>query len=98
MRSRPARERGAKIACVDIYDTGTMKQADVRVIIGPAPMARSPAPSCMCCSATVYADWPYLEKYTDDPRELEAHLEDRTPQWAEAICGCRLPRSKPSPS
>ena len=35
-----------------------------------------------------YADWPYLEKYTDAPRELEAHLNSRTPEWAAAICGC----------
>ena len=45
------KDRGAKIACVDIYDTGTMKQADVKLLIRPAPMAPWPAPSCTCCSA-----------------------------------------------
>ena len=54
---------------------------------GRAPTARSPAPSCTCCSATAIANWPYLEKYTDCPRELEAHLETRTPEWASAITG-----------
>ena len=35
------------------------------------------------------ADWHYLEKYTDVPRELgAAPCGPRTPQWAEAICGC----------
>src|SRR5438067_1808994 len=34
------------------------------------------------------AVWPYLEKYTDAPRELEAHLKSRTPEWAAAITGC----------
>ena len=29
------KDRGAKIACVDIYDTGTMKQADVKLLIRP---------------------------------------------------------------
>ena len=29
------KNRGAKIACVDIYDTGTMKQADVKLLIRP---------------------------------------------------------------
>ena len=44
-----------------------------------------------------YANWPYLEKYTDCPRELEAHLETRTPEWASAITGLtRRPRSRPS--
>ena len=33
------------------------------------------------------ADWDYLEKYTDAPRELEAHLKTRDPQWASAITG-----------
>src|SRR6267142_799711 len=34
-----------------------------------------------------YANWSYLEKYTDRPRELEAHLASRTPEWASAITG-----------
>ncbi len=34
------------------------------------------------------ADWDYLERYTDAPRELEAHLKTRTPEWASAITGC----------
>jgi anaerobic selenocysteine-containing dehydrogenase len=33
------------------------------------------------------ADRAYLEKYTDCPGELEAHLKSRTPEWASAICG-----------
>ena len=34
------------------------------------------------------ADWDYLDKYTDAPRELEAHVRTRDPQWASAITGC----------
>ena len=33
------------------------------------------------------ADWDYLDRYTDAPRELEAHVRAR-PQWAAAITGC----------
>ena len=33
------------------------------------------------------ADRAYLEKYTDDPKGLEAHLSTRTPEWAAAITG-----------
>jgi len=33
------------------------------------------------------ADWDYLNKYTDHPRELEAHLRTRDPVWASAITG-----------
>src|SRR6266478_352045 len=34
-----------------------------------------------------YADQPYMDRYTDCPRELEAHLATRTPEWASSICG-----------
>ena len=34
-----------------------------------------------------YADRAYLARYADDPAELEAHLGDRTPEWAAAITG-----------
>ena len=30
-----AKKRGAKMACIDVYDTGTMKQADYKYIIRP---------------------------------------------------------------
>jgi anaerobic selenocysteine-containing dehydrogenase len=33
------------------------------------------------------ADWDYLDKYTDAPRELEAHLRIRDPAWASEITG-----------
>ena len=34
-----------------------------------------------------YADRAYMDRYTDCPGELEAHLATRTPEWASAICG-----------
>ena len=34
-----------------------------------------------------WADRDYLEKYTDDPKGLEAHLKTRSPQWASRITG-----------
>jgi anaerobic selenocysteine-containing dehydrogenase len=34
------------------------------------------------------ADWEFLEKYTDAPRELEAHVRTRSPAWAAQITGC----------
>jgi anaerobic selenocysteine-containing dehydrogenase len=36
------------------------------------------------------ADWNYLEKYTDVPRELETHLRTRDPAWASAITGATI--------
>ena len=34
-----------------------------------------------------FADEPYMEKYTDNWRELKEHLQDKTPVWAEKISG-----------
>src|SRR5205085_5740940 len=82
------KHRGAKIACVDVYDTGTMKQADVKMLIRPGTDGALACAIMHVLFRDGYADWPYLEKYTDAPRELEAHLKSRTPQWAAAICGC----------
>ncbi|WP_119269137.1 molybdopterin-containing oxidoreductase family protein [Taklimakanibacter deserti] len=80
--------RGAKIACVDVYETGTMKQADVKMIIRPGTDGALACAVMHVLFRDGHADWPYLEKYTDVPREFEAHLRARTPEWAAAICGC----------
>ncbi|MGE0238179.1 MAG: molybdopterin-dependent oxidoreductase [Parvibaculaceae bacterium] len=80
--------RGAKIACVDVYETGTMKQADVKMIIRPGTDGALACAVMHVLFRDGHADWPYLDQYTDVPRELEAHLETRTPEWAAAICGC----------
>jgi anaerobic selenocysteine-containing dehydrogenase len=34
-----------------------------------------------------FADRAYMDRYTDCPDELQAHLATRTPEWASAICG-----------
>lgn len=81
------KERGARIACVDIYDTGTMKQADVKMIVRPGTDGALACAIMHVLFRDGYADRPYLEKYTDAPRELEAHLATRTPEWAAQICG-----------
>jgi anaerobic selenocysteine-containing dehydrogenase len=81
------KERGARIACIDIYDTGTMKQADVKVMVRPGTDGALACAIMHVLFRDGYADWPYLEKYTDAPRELEAHLKSRSPEWAAPICG-----------
>ncbi len=80
------KQRGAKIACVDIYDTGTMKQADVKLLIRPGTDGALACAIMHVLFRDGYADWPYLEKYTDAPKEFEAHLKTRTPEWAAKIC------------
>jgi len=82
------RNRGARIACVDVYDTGTMKQADIKMLIRPGTDGALACAIMHVLFRDGYADWPYLEKYTDVPREFEAHLKSRTPEWASKICDC----------
>ena len=82
------KQRGARIACVDVYETGTMKQADVKMIIRPGTDGALACAIMHVLFRDGHADRAYLEKYTDVPREFEAHLKTRSPEWAAAICGC----------
>lgn len=84
---RARKERGAKIVVVDIYDNATMKQADMALIVRPGTDGALACAVMHILFRDGHADWPYLEKYTDDPRGLEAHLKTRTPEWASAITG-----------
>jgi anaerobic selenocysteine-containing dehydrogenase len=81
------KERGAKIAAIDIYDNDTMKQADIKILLRPGTDG-----ACACGVMHVlfrdgFADRAYLAKFTDASPELEAHLATRTPEWASNICG-----------
>lgn len=84
---RARKERGAKIAAVDIYMNGTMAQADLAVLVKPGTDGALACAVMHCLFRDGKADWDYLNKYTDLPRELEAHLRTRDPAWASAITG-----------
>ena len=85
--TRARKERGAKIVAVDVYMNGTMAQADLAVLVKPGTDAALACAVMHCLFRDGKADRDYLEKFTDAPGELEAHLQSRTPQWASAICG-----------
>jgi anaerobic selenocysteine-containing dehydrogenase len=85
---RARKERGAKIVAVDVYMNGTMEQADLPVLVKPGTDGALACAVMHCLFRDGKADWDYLDRYTDAPRELEAHLRTRNPQWAEAITGC----------
>ena len=84
---RARKERAAKIAAVDIYMNGTMEQADLPVLVKPGTDGALACAVMHCLFRDGKADWDYLDKYTDAPRELEAHLRDRDPVWASKITG-----------
>lgn len=81
------KERGAKIVVIDVYDNATMKQADIGLILKPGTDGALACAIMHVLFREGYADWPYLKKYTDDPKGLEEHLKTRTPEWAAAITG-----------
>jgi len=81
------KKRGAKVVVVDVYNNATMKQADKGVILKPGTDGALACAIMHVLFRDGYANRPYLEKYTDCPNELEAHLQSRTPEWASAITG-----------
>jgi anaerobic selenocysteine-containing dehydrogenase len=85
--SRARKERGAKIAAVDIYNNETMKQADIKIILRPGTDGAFACGVMHVLFRDGHADRAYMDKYTDCPDELEAHLKTRTPEWASAISG-----------
>jgi len=86
MRAR--KERGAKIVAVDVYMNGTMAQADLPVLIRPGTDGALACAVMHCLFRDGTADWAYLDRYTDAPRELAEHVGSKTPQWAARITGC----------
>jgi anaerobic selenocysteine-containing dehydrogenase len=85
---RARRERGAKIAAVDVYMNGTMAQADLPVLIRPGTDGALACAVMHCLFRDGRADRDYLDRYTDAPHELAAHVRELTPAWAARLTGC----------
>src|SRR2546423_5771840 len=85
---RARKERGAKIVAIDIYQNGTMEQADLAVLVRPGTDGALACAVMHCLFRDSFADREFLQKFTDAPRELEDHVRTRSPAWAEAITGC----------
>jgi anaerobic selenocysteine-containing dehydrogenase len=81
------KERGAKIAVIDVYRNETMKQADIGLCLKPGTDAALACAVMHVLFRDGHADREYLARYADVPDELEAHLTSRTPEWAAAITG-----------
>jgi anaerobic selenocysteine-containing dehydrogenase len=86
--TRARKDRGAKMAVVDIYMNSTMQQADLPVLIRPGTDGALACAVMHCLFRDDRADWDYLDRYTDAPRELAEHLRSRDAAWASRITGC----------
>jgi anaerobic selenocysteine-containing dehydrogenase len=85
--TRGRRERGAKIIVIDPYRNPTAQQADLYLCVRPGTDGALACAVMHILFRDGHADWDYLERYTDAPRDLEKHLRDKTPEWAAAITG-----------
>jgi anaerobic selenocysteine-containing dehydrogenase len=81
------KKRGAKIVVIDPYLNATARQADTHLCLRPGTDGALACAVMHVLFRDGTADWDYMERYADAPRELEAHLKSRTPEWAAAITG-----------
>ena len=81
------KKRKAKIVHIDTYRNGTAEQADLFLCVRPGTDGALACAVMHILFRDGRANRNYMEKYTDCPAELEAHLRDKTPEWAEAITG-----------
>jgi len=85
--TRARKERGAKLVVIDPYRTGTAAVADMHLPVRPGTDGALACAVMHVAFRDGLADRAYLEKYTDFPPDLEAHLATRSPRWAAAITG-----------
>jgi len=85
--ARARKERGAKLVVVDPYRTGTAHMADMHLALRPGTDGALACAVMHVAFRDGFADRAYLEKHTDFPPDLDAHLAARGPEWAAAITG-----------
>ena len=84
------KSRGARIVAIDIYQTGTMDQADMSLCLKPGSDGALACAVMHVLFRDGYADRDYLNKFTDAPIEFEHHLLTKTPAWAAEITGLSI--------
>ena len=85
--SRARKKRGAKLVVVDAYQTPSADVADMHLMPKPGTDGALACAVMHVLFKEKFADWEYMEQYTDCPDRLERHLKTRTPEWAEKISG-----------
>ena len=80
-------KNNAKLIVVDPYRTATAQKADLHLMLKPGTDGALACALMHCIFRDGYADWDYLNQFTDDPKGLEIHLKSRTPAWASDITG-----------
>ena len=92
--TRARKERGAKIAAVDIYMNGTMEQADLAVLVKPGTDGALACAVMHCLFRDGKADWDYLEQVHRRAARTGSAFSD--PRSGLGIGALPARRSRPS--
>ena len=85
--SQAKRLNNAKFVVVDPYRTKTADKADIHLMLRPGTDGALACAVMHVLFKEGYADHEYLANYTDNAKELQAHLQSKTPEWAAEITG-----------
>jgi anaerobic selenocysteine-containing dehydrogenase len=85
--AKARKQRGAKLAVVDVYRTPTVEAADIGLVLRPGTDGALALAMMHVLLKEGFADRAYLARHTDFGPEVEVHLADKTPEWASAITG-----------
>ncbi len=85
--AKARKRRGAKLVVVDVYRTPTVEAADIGLVLRPGTDGALALAMMHVLLQEGLVDRDYLARYTDFDAGVEAHLADKTPQWASAITG-----------
>jgi anaerobic selenocysteine-containing dehydrogenase len=88
--TRARKTRGAKIVAIDVYETETLRQADLALKLRPGTDGALACAVMHVLFRDGLADWDYMRRYTDDPDGLAAHVATRDPAWGAEITGLRV--------
>jgi len=78
---------GAKLVVIDPYCNKTAEKAHLHLAVRPGTDGALACAVMHVLFKEGYADWDYLAKFTDVPKDFQEHLSDRTPEWAAEITG-----------
>jgi anaerobic selenocysteine-containing dehydrogenase len=85
--AKARKQRGAKLVVVDVYRTPTVEVADIGLVLRPGSDGALALAMMHVLFKEGLADRDYLARHTDFDADVEAHLADKTPQWAAALTG-----------
>ncbi len=85
--AKARKRRGAKFVVVDVYRTPTVEAADIGLVLRPGTDGALALALMHVLLQEGLVDRDYLARHTDFDAGVEAHLADKTPQWASAITG-----------